>query len=268
MDFCLPGNEGATATLQICKRQSACSSVFLLDGRDARAELKASVTATRVLCLPHVSTSPGGRERGSRWEAELAHAQGSPTGRRNPPHHHHLPSPTTASPRRRSRDRRSGDHHHQAPPHQLHISNRFCCAAPRSMEAMEELAELADATLQGASLLADDDPSSADDRRARRGSSFLTAVAIGNVVRTLYPPLFRARRCVRTCAPESLIDRLPRVQFVQGSGKSAVLNGLIGHPVLVSTLCPDIFGHFFCPSCIPCMSGSEISPNPVAFAWM
>jgi glycine/D-amino acid oxidase-like deaminating enzyme len=115
------------------------------------------------------------------------------------------------------------------------------------MEAMEELAELADATQQGASLLADDDPSSADDRRARRGSSFLTAVAIGNVVRTLYPPLFRgrARRCVRTCAPESLIDRLPRVQFVQGSGKSAVLNGLIGHPVLVSTLCPDIFGHFF-----------------------
>lgn len=115
MDFCLPGNEGATATLQICKRQSACSSVFLLDGRDARAELKASVTATRVLCLPHVSTSPGGRERGSRGEPELAHAQGSPTGRRNPPHHHHLPSPTTASPRRRSRDRRSGDHHHQAP---------------------------------------------------------------------------------------------------------------------------------------------------------
>ncbi|CAO2188250.1 unnamed protein product [Urochloa humidicola] len=67
------------------------------------------------------------------------------------------------------------------------------------MEAMEELAELADATLQGASLLADDDPSSADRPAARRrGSSFLTAVAIGNV----------------------------------GAGKSAVLNGLIGHPVL------------------------------------
>ncbi|CAL5006157.1 unnamed protein product [Urochloa decumbens] len=65
------------------------------------------------------------------------------------------------------------------------------------MEAMEELAELADATLQGASLLADDDPS-ADRPARRRGSSFLTAVAIGNV----------------------------------GAGKSAVLNGLIGHPVL------------------------------------
>ncbi|CAO2201868.1 unnamed protein product [Urochloa humidicola] len=67
------------------------------------------------------------------------------------------------------------------------------------MEAMEELAELADATLQGASLLADDDPSSADRPAVRRrGLSFLTAVAIGNV----------------------------------GAGKSAVLNGLIGHPVL------------------------------------
>ncbi|KAJ1268475.1 hypothetical protein BS78_07G138300 [Paspalum vaginatum] len=64
------------------------------------------------------------------------------------------------------------------------------------MDAMEELAELADATLKGAALLADDDPSA--DRPARRASSFLTAVAIGNV----------------------------------GAGKSAVLNGLIGHPVL------------------------------------
>ncbi|XP_039815219.1 dynamin-2A-like [Panicum virgatum] len=63
---------------------------------------------------------------------------------------------------------------------------------------MEELAELADATLQGAALLADDDPSAADRPTPRRGSSFLTAVAIGNV----------------------------------GAGKSAVLNGLIGHPVL------------------------------------
>ena len=51
------------------------------------------------------------------------------------------------------------------------------------MEAMEELAELADATLQGAALLADDDPSAADRPTPRRGSSFLTAVAIGNVVR-------------------------------------------------------------------------------------
>ncbi|KAF8702070.1 hypothetical protein HU200_033415 [Digitaria exilis] len=65
------------------------------------------------------------------------------------------------------------------------------------MEAIEELAELADATLQGAALMADDDPS-ADDRPTRRASSFLTVVAIGNV----------------------------------GAGKSAVLNGLIGHPVL------------------------------------
>jgi hypothetical protein len=55
------------------------------------------------------------------------------------------------------------------------------------MEAMEELAELADTTLQGTALLADDDPS-ADDRPSRRGSSFLTVVAIGNVVRTSSGP--------------------------------------------------------------------------------
>jgi dynamin 1/3 len=53
------------------------------------------------------------------------------------------------------------------------------------MEAMEELAELADAVLQGAALLADDDGDSGD---SRRGSSFLTVVVIGNVVRAL-PPL-------------------------------------------------------------------------------
>ncbi|KAL6862438.1 hypothetical protein ACP4OV_016779 [Aristida adscensionis] len=65
------------------------------------------------------------------------------------------------------------------------------------MEAIEELAELADATQQGAALLADDDDPAAA-RPGRRGSSFLTVVAIGNV----------------------------------GAGKSAVLNGLIGQPVL------------------------------------
>ncbi|ONM04708.1 Dynamin-2A [Zea mays] len=70
---------------------------------------------------------------------------------------------------------------------------------------MEELAELADTILQGTALLADDDPS--EDRPSRRGSSFLTVVAIGNV----------------------------------GAGKSAVLNGLIGHPVLVSTVLPLSF---------------------------
>ncbi|GJN03534.1 hypothetical protein PR202_ga20989 [Eleusine coracana subsp. coracana] len=58
---------------------------------------------------------------------------------------------------------------------------------------MEALEELADATLQGTALLADDDPGT-----GRRGSSFLNVVAIGNV----------------------------------GAGKSAVLNGLVSHPVL------------------------------------
>jgi dynamin GTPase len=64
------------------------------------------------------------------------------------------------------------------------------------MEAVEELAQLSEAMRQAASLLADDDPS--DDSAPRRPSTFLNAVALGNV----------------------------------GAGKSAVLNSLIGHPVL------------------------------------
>uniref|UniRef100_A0A0E0CR74 dynamin GTPase n=1 Tax=Oryza meridionalis TaxID=40149 RepID=A0A0E0CR74_9ORYZ len=65
-----------------------------------------------------------------------------------------------------------------------------------AMEAMDELVQLAESMRQAASLLADDDPS--DEASPRRPSTFLNAVALGNV----------------------------------GAGKSAVLNSLIGHPVL------------------------------------
>ncbi|XP_047082497.1 dynamin-2A-like [Lolium rigidum] len=65
-----------------------------------------------------------------------------------------------------------------------------------AMDAMDELVQLSESMRQAASLLADDDPS--DDATPRRPSTFLNAVALGNV----------------------------------GSGKSAVLNSLIGHPVL------------------------------------
>nr|CAB3470185.1 unnamed protein product [Digitaria exilis] len=64
------------------------------------------------------------------------------------------------------------------------------------MEAIEELSELSESMRQAASLLADDDPS--DEAAPRRPTTFLNAVALGNV----------------------------------GAGKSAVLNSLIGHPVL------------------------------------
>lgn len=50
------------------------------------------------------------------------------------------------------------------------------------MEAIEELSELADATRQASALLADDDPSEQPAQR-RGGSSFLTVVALGNIVR-------------------------------------------------------------------------------------
>ncbi|CAN1243515.1 DRP2B [Linum perenne] len=67
------------------------------------------------------------------------------------------------------------------------------------MEAIEELSQLSDSMRQASAVLADDDidetPSSSSSRRS---TTFLNVVALGNV----------------------------------GSGKSAVLNSLIGHPVL------------------------------------
>ncbi|KAJ3679646.1 hypothetical protein LUZ60_017657 [Juncus effusus] len=62
------------------------------------------------------------------------------------------------------------------------------------MEAIEELSQLSVSMIQAASLLADEDP----DEPTKRKSTFLNVVALGNV----------------------------------GAGKSAVLNSLIGHPVL------------------------------------
>ncbi|CAL9757345.1 unnamed protein product [Musa acuminata subsp. burmannicoides] len=64
------------------------------------------------------------------------------------------------------------------------------------MEAMEELSQLAESMMQAAALLADEDVDEGSNKR--RSSTFLNVVALGNV----------------------------------GAGKSAVLNSLIGHPVL------------------------------------
>ncbi|MED6196139.1 Dynamin-2B [Stylosanthes scabra] len=64
------------------------------------------------------------------------------------------------------------------------------------MAAIEDLSELADSMRQAAALLADEDVD--DTSSSRRPSTFLNVVALGNV----------------------------------GAGKSAVLNSLIGHPVL------------------------------------
>ncbi|XP_038885141.1 dynamin-2A-like [Benincasa hispida] len=69
-----------------------------------------------------------------------------------------------------------------------------------SVEAIEELAQLSDSMRQAAALLADEDvdETSTSGSSSRRPSTFLNVVALGNV----------------------------------GAGKSAVLNSLIGHPVL------------------------------------
>ena len=48
------------------------------------------------------------------------------------------------------------------------------------MEAIDDLSELSESMRQAASLLADDDPS--DDSAPRRATTFLNAVALGNVV--------------------------------------------------------------------------------------
>lgn len=66
------------------------------------------------------------------------------------------------------------------------------------MEAIEELTQLSDSMRQAAALLADEDVDENSSSSSRRSSSFLNVVALGNV----------------------------------GAGKSAVLNSLIGHPVL------------------------------------
>ncbi|OAY23841.1 dynamin-2A [Manihot esculenta] len=66
------------------------------------------------------------------------------------------------------------------------------------MEAIEELGELSESMRQAAALLADEDVDEKPSSTSRRTSTFLNVVALGNV----------------------------------GAGKSAVLNSLIGHPVL------------------------------------
>uniref|UniRef100_A0A453PLI0 Uncharacterized protein n=1 Tax=Aegilops tauschii subsp. strangulata TaxID=200361 RepID=A0A453PLI0_AEGTS len=53
------------------------------------------------------------------------------------------------------------------------------------MDAIVELVELSESMRQAASLLADDDPS--DDAAPRRPSTFLNAVALGNVVSAAAP---------------------------------------------------------------------------------
>ncbi|GMI93198.1 Dynamin related protein 2B, dynamin-like 3 [Hibiscus trionum] len=66
------------------------------------------------------------------------------------------------------------------------------------MEAIEELSELSEAMRQAAAILADEDVDDTSSSSSKRSSTFLNVVALGNV----------------------------------GAGKSAVLNSLIGHPLL------------------------------------
>lgn len=69
-------------------------------------------------------------------------------------------------------------HHPEISPTVLEIPAAMSSAA--AMEAIDELVQLSESMRQAASLLADDDPS--DETASRRPSTFLNAVALGNVV--------------------------------------------------------------------------------------
>ncbi|XP_073010377.1 dynamin-2A-like [Typha latifolia] len=90
------------------------------------------------------------------------------------------------------------------------------------MEAMEELTKLSEAMLQAAALLADEDP---DESSSKRNSTFLNVVVLGNV----------------------------------GAGKSAVLNSLIGHPVLPT----GENGATRAPICIDLQRDSSLSSKSI-----
>ncbi|KAF7842823.1 chloride channel protein CLC-c-like [Senna tora] len=109
----------------------------------------------------------------------------------------------------------------------------------KSMEAIEELVQLSDSMRQAAAVLADED---VDEKTpSRRPSTFLNVVALGNVVAG-------SDLEVVSCGLDksSQVAYLSDLQFMvhsmrcsfglwinsEGAGKSAVLNSLIGHPVL------------------------------------
>ncbi|KAE8671033.1 Dynamin-2A [Hibiscus syriacus] len=112
------------------------------------------------------------------------------------------------------------------------------------MEAVEELYELSDSMRQAAALLADEDVD--ENSSSKRSSTFLNVVAVGNVIELSF-----THRCVFQFKPflsvvcwqifwgiqaiekQSLADLTFSLKFGRvGAGKSAVLNSLIGHPIL------------------------------------
>ncbi|KAG6516369.1 hypothetical protein ZIOFF_026828 [Zingiber officinale] len=80
------------------------------------------------------------------------------------------------------------------------------------MEAIEELTQLAESIMLAAALLADEDID--EGSASKRASTFLNVAALGNVV------------SLSLCVPIRAVSCF-------GVGKSAVLNSVVGHPVLV-----------------------------------
>ncbi|KAJ6877721.1 hypothetical protein NC651_030465 [Populus alba x Populus x berolinensis] len=92
------------------------------------------------------------------------------------------------------------------------------------MEAIEELSQLSESIMQAAAVLADEDVDENSSSSSRRNSTFLNVVALGNVEYHL-PPAVTASDIVNT-------NSLNQSFSTKGAGKSAVLNSVIGHPVL------------------------------------
>nr|AAL78099.1 Putative dynamin-like protein [Oryza sativa]ABB46974.2 hypothetical protein LOC_Os10g10580 [Oryza sativa Japonica Group] len=70
------------------------------------------------------------------------------------------------------------------------------------MDAVEELTQLSESMRQVASLLADDDP--CDDSAPRRLSTFVNAVALGNVKYCIWAELYGLKKSVELCGLKKL----------------------------------------------------------------
>lgn len=92
--------------------------------------------------------------------------------------------------------------------------------------AMESLVLLADSMQQASALLADAED---DGDEATQPASFLNVVALGSVV-SCFSITFLCT--IHAIAPHSHNELL----CLQGAGKSAVLNSLMGYPVFVCLL--------------------------------
>ncbi|KAL3634700.1 Dynamin-2A [Castilleja foliolosa] len=92
------------------------------------------------------------------------------------------------------------------------------------MEVIEELSQLSDSMRQASALLADEDiDETSSSVSSRRASTFLNVVALGNTLWVFLDKFAEVKNLSYNQQAGNMID---------GAGKSAALNSLIGHPAL------------------------------------